>query len=104
WRRLVEHADARPGAARRLDAVETGACLAATWTDRPHLTGRQRVSFDGFVAVEFRRRHELLDAFRTEDVAEVRVAELTLEAALLLLLYTTTRLEGGTNDPFEVVV
>ena len=47
---------------------------------------------------------ELLDSVSAEDVAEVRVAELALEASLLLLFYTAPGLECRADDPLQVFV
>ena len=54
--------------------------------------------------MQLRRRHELLDALRPERVAEVRVAELALEAALLLLLHAPPRFKRHAHHPFEILV
>ena len=86
WHRLVEDLDptARPHC--HLNPVEAGAGFAGAGADGPHLARRQWIAVNGVVAVELGGGHELLDPIEAKGVAEVGVAELALEAALLLLL------------------
>ena len=101
---VIENLRAAAGAGRDLDAVESRAGLAPAGADGPDLAGRERVAVDGFVAVQLRRGDELLDAVDAQREGEVRIAELALQAALLLLLHAPARLQRQPHDPFEVFV
>src|SRR5205823_14585823 len=96
---LVQDPNAISGATSYFDPVEARTAFACARTDRPHLSWWQGIAFDGLVAVQFRRRDELLDAVRPERVAKVRVAELALEHPLLLLLDPPTSFQRHPNDP-----
>ena len=99
--RLVQDSDAGARTAGDLDAIEPGAGFGDARAHGPHLARRQRIAFDRLVAVQLRRRHELLDALGPEDVAEVRIAELAFEAALLLFLYAPPGFKRHAYDPFR---
>jgi hypothetical protein len=83
---LIEDLDATAGPHRHFNPVETGAGFTRTGADGPNLAWRQGIAIDGGVAVELGYGHELLDPIGAEGVTEVGVAELALEAALLLFL------------------
>ena len=70
----------------------------------PDLTRRQRICADLLVALDLRRRDELLDTVLADPVAEVRVAELGAPDPLLLLLHSAPALEREPHRPFEVLV
>ena len=77
---------------------------SAARADGPNLAGGERIALNRLIAVQLRRGHELLHALDTEGITEVRVAELTLEATLLLFLHPPARLKRKANHPFEVVI
>ena len=87
---MVQDLGAAAGSHGDLNPIETRACLTTTRTDRPHLPGWKGIAVYRLVAVEFRSRDELLNAVHTEREREVGVAELALEATLLLPLGALT--------------
>ena len=72
---------------------------ASPRADAPDLARRKRVAADGFLAVQFGRGDELLDAVRPRGVAELRVAELAREDPLLLLLDPAPGLPAPAGPP-----
>src|SRR5438128_2491491 len=78
-RRLIENSHSTARSGRHLQTVETRACVWRPDSLGPHLIGRKRIALDGLIAMQFRRRNELLHALRPHRVAEVRIAKLTLE-------------------------
>jgi hypothetical protein len=68
------------------------------------LPGRERVGTDLFVALDLRRRHEVLDAVLTHAVAELRVPEFRTADSLLLFLDSPPTLEREANRPLQILL
>ena len=100
----VDDLHARPRRLVHLDPIQPDALLRTARADRPHLTRRQRIGADLLVALDLRRRDEVLDAVFADPVAELRVAELRASDPLLLLLHSPPALEREPHRPLEVLV
>src|SRR5687768_18388091 len=77
--RLIENLDAAARSACNLNSIEPRTGLWAPVTDGPHLTRRERIPLDRFIAMQLGCGHKLLDTLRTEREAEMRVPELAFE-------------------------
>jgi len=96
--RRIQYLDAAARPRGDFDAIERRRAVGTTRRDRPNLPGRQGISVDSFVAVQLGRRDELLDALHAHEITEMGVAELGLEAALLLFFDPAPGLQGNPDD------
>ena len=72
--------------------------------DGPDLAGRQRVAADAVLALQLRRRDELLDPVEAHGIAELGVAELGRADPLLLFLHAAAHLQREPHGPFQILV
>src|SRR6266436_4742284 len=104
WRSwLIKDSYARARSGRYFNPKQSCSHLAPR-TDGPDLSRRQGIAFDCLIAVQLWSRNELLHSFSAEGVAEVSIAELAFENALLLLLDAPARFECEPDNPFHVLV
>ena len=101
---LVQNLDAATWSTGDFDPIEPWSCFTTSQADAPYLARRERVALDCLIAVQFARGNKLLSAIGTEDVAKVRVTELALEDASLLLFHPTPGLQSDADDQFEVLI
>src|SRR5580704_16811273 len=87
--RMIQNPNPTSRTRIRLNPVQPRPSLWCSHTRRPDLPGWQRIGFQRFVAVQFRRRDKLFNPLRPEDVAEMGIPELAFEAPLLLLFNPT---------------
>src|SRR5207249_5708612 len=96
------NADPAPRSLSNFDTKQTRPLVLPASTDAPDLSGRERVSPDVVLALEFGRDHELLDAVLAERVGELRVAKLGGDDSFLLFLHTAAAFHRQPQRPFEV--
>ena len=103
WNRSIQDTDTVAFAGGDFDSIEAWSRLRTARTDSPHLSRRQRIGVDRFVAVQLWRSHELLDSVLAHRVAEVRVPEFALEYPFLLLLDPAAGFESDTNQYLQFI-
>src|ERR1051325_6736689 len=78
--------------------------ILTTGTHGPNLASVERVVSNASLTLKFRCRYKLLYTFRSDCVAEMRVAEFGGSDPLLLLLHPPARFHSQSNCPLEIFI